>query len=258
MDWLNLHVSVLDSPQVLRCDPVRRATWLFLLRYCISQENGGVIGDCADWGDTTWQQIVRVKMREVRAESPLWTWEGNSLRVTFYPTEKESEVRAKRELARTNGQRGGRPKRTDSGSQPETDSKPTSVISPKAEGNGMEWKGKEVSPAAASFVVPEKSALIKAAAADLGFMDEMQPAPPAREFSPRADWTLWRQTHPRLYIGRSDEDGCVDDWRALFDRAEAEIMDVMYASVVKTLANPKHGVGFRAAVDWINKNTEPA
>ena len=41
MDWLNLHISVLDSPQVLRCDPVRRATWLFLLRYCISQENGG-------------------------------------------------------------------------------------------------------------------------------------------------------------------------------------------------------------------------
>ena len=148
MDWLNLHISVLDSPQVLRCDPVRRATWLFLLRYCISQENGGVIEDCAAWGDTSWQQIVRVKLREVRAESPLWTWEGNSLRVTFYPSEKETEVQAKRELARTNGQRGGRPKRTNVGSENETDKEPTSVNSPKAEGKGMERKGMEVSAAA--------------------------------------------------------------------------------------------------------------
>ncbi len=106
MDWLNLHVSVLDSPECLRCDPVRRATWLWLLRYCIGQENGGVIQDCRSWGDTTWQQLCRVRLKEVNSESPLWSWEGEQLRVCFYPIEKQAEVQAKRDA----GQRGGRPK----------------------------------------------------------------------------------------------------------------------------------------------------
>jgi hypothetical protein len=152
VEWLNLHISVLDSPQVLRCDPVRRATWLFLLRYCISQENGGVIEDCAAWGDTSWQQIVRVKLREVRAESPLWTWEGDNLRVTFYPSEKESEVQAKRtggtyggkaateakaQAARENGRKGGRPKTQAETQAPETQEP---KLNP-TEGNGMERNG---------------------------------------------------------------------------------------------------------------------
>lgn len=209
MDWLNLHISVLDSPQVLRCDPVRRATWLFLLRYCISQENGGLIKDCAAWGDTSWQQIVRVKLREVRAESPLWAWEGNNLRVTFYPTEKETEVQAKRELARTNGQRGGRPKRTNVGSQPETDKEPTSVIveeptsveSPKAEGNGMEGEveGEDNTDASGSACA--------------------RPARPAQPPAASRTWMAWR-----LEVGRGkvyiDVNGNSEaGWSSLFARA---------------------------------------
>lgn len=166
MDWLNLHISVLDSPQVLRCDPVRRATWLFLLRYCISQENGGVIADCASWGDTSWQQIVRVKLREVRAESPLWTWEGDNLRVTFYPIEKEADVQrlrnlgrmtteAKAEAARNNGKKGGR-KPNGMGSDNPTQSptqNPRITHEEPIEWNGKEGKGKEYTPAAAAAVV---------------------------------------------------------------------------------------------------------
>lgn len=246
MDWLNLHISVLDSPQVLRCDPVRRATWLFLLRYCISQENGGVIEDCAAWGDTSWQQIVRVKLREVRAKSPLWTWEGNALRVTFYPSEKETEVQAKRELARTNGQRGGRPKRTNVGSENETDKEPTSVNSPKAEGNGKEGKGigKEVSAAApphAQEPTPPEPGLF-----------DSSPATPRP--APKADWFYWRQTHPRIFVSRSDEDGRLADWQALFDRAGPEVMTAMYAAVLPSIPAPK-GIGYGAAVRWINDNT---
>jgi hypothetical protein len=207
MDWLNLHISVLDSPQVLRCDPVRRATWLFLLRYCISQENGGLIEDCAAWGDTSWQQIVRVKLREVRAESPLWTWEGNALRVTFYPTEKETEVQAKRELARTNGQRGGRPKKTDAGSEKETDKKPTSVNSPKAEGNGMEveGKGKGNTPAAAAAVVADMHP------------DEGRPAQPPAPMT--RSWMDWRLTVGRHRVFLDREGNAEAQWAELYARA---------------------------------------
>lgn len=203
MDWLNLHISVLDSPQVLRCDPVRRATWLFLLRYCISQENGGVIQDCSAWGDTSWQQIVRVKLREVRSESPLWTWEGDSLRVTFYPSEKETEVQAKRELARTNGKRGGRPKKTEVGSENETNEKPTLVNSPKAEGNGMEGEGERE--------------IINAAAGSAWEHPGEHPAQPAAAMT--RSWMDWKLTigRHRVYLDR--EGNSETHWAELYSRA---------------------------------------
>lgn len=208
MDWLNLHISVLDSPQVLRCDPVRRATWLFLLRYCISQENGGLIADCAAWGDTSWQQIVRVKLKEVRAESPLWTWEGDNLRVTFYPSEKETEVQAKRELARTNGQRGGRPKKTNTGTDDETNGKPTLVNSPKAEGNGMEGEGnrKGSTLAAAAAVV----------APDMHPSEDRTPQSPAPMTRSWMDWRLTVGRH-RVYLDR--EGNSEVQWAELYTRA---------------------------------------
>jgi hypothetical protein len=228
MDWLNLHISVLDSPQVLRCDPVRRATWLFLLRYCISQENGGVIEDCAAWGDTSWQQIVRVKLREVRAESPLWTWEGDSLRVTFYPTEKETEVQAKRELARTNGRRGGRPRETNVGSETETDKEPTLVISAKAEGNGRERKGKEVSAAAPPHAQEPPPP------PEPGLFDPDQGKPPGEPAATtrmvdHRDFANWRITiGHRVYVGRDER----DEWLALY---AAEGWDEMSKAYVQIL-----------------------
>ncbi len=139
MDWLNLHISVIDSPEATLCDPVRRATWVWLLRFCIGQENGGRIIGCRSWGDTTWQQMARVRLREVNAESTLWSWEGDDLVIHFYPADKEAEVQSKRELARTNGALGGRPRKTNVGYS----GKPTLVISAKAEGNGMERNGTE-------------------------------------------------------------------------------------------------------------------
>ena len=51
MEWLNLHTSTLDSEEFLCSDPVDQATWLKLERYCIGQENGGVIHRARNWTD---------------------------------------------------------------------------------------------------------------------------------------------------------------------------------------------------------------
>jgi hypothetical protein len=154
MDWLNLHISVLDSPEATLCDPVRRATWIWLLRFCIGQENGGRIKKCSTWGDTTWQQMARVRLREVNSESTLWSWDGEDLVVHFYPTDKEAEVKANRE----HGRRGGRPVgRRDNHpvNHPVIENITDRFDSAKTEGKGrgMERKGKEDTPAAAAAVV---------------------------------------------------------------------------------------------------------
>lgn len=138
MDWLNIHTSTLDSPAFVGSGPVERSSWLCLLRFCIGQENGGRIADAKAWKDRQWQQLARVTLREVMAKSQLWTWEGNDLVVSFYPTSKESEVKARREVARRNGMLGGRPNLTQVATDTLTHEEPTSVNSGKAEG---EWKG---------------------------------------------------------------------------------------------------------------------
>jgi hypothetical protein len=151
MEFLNLHTSTLDSPEVIGAEPIDRGTWLMLLRYCIGQENGGTIPGLGDWKDRKCQQILRVTRAELRRESDLWTWHGPDLSVTHYPTDKEAIVRTKREIAKTNGATGGRPKKnpdeTNIGFQSETNIGSESVAenkpSPKAEGKGREGKTKE-------------------------------------------------------------------------------------------------------------------
>jgi hypothetical protein len=138
MNWLNLNIQTLDSENFIGSDPTERGTWLCLLRYCIGQENMGTIHDCSEWADRKWQQLVRITKKESAKKCDLWQWEGNSLTVWGYPVEKEQEVQEKRERARTNGAKGGRPKGTNAG----TEEEPTSVNSAKAEGERKE-KGKE-------------------------------------------------------------------------------------------------------------------
>lgn len=141
MNWLNLNIQTLDSENFLGSEPVDRATWLCLLRYCIGQENGGIIADCREWGDRKWQQLVRVTKKEAMRQCDLWAWDGDNLIVWGYPVEKEDEIQQKRERAKTNGAKGGRPKKTDEGTETETNKEPTLVNSAKAERNE---KGKEV------------------------------------------------------------------------------------------------------------------
>ena len=132
MDWINLHTSFLDSPDFLGAEPVDRATWLCLLRYCVGQENSGRIESAASWGDRKWQQLVRVTAKEIRRTTELWTWDGEALVVQAYPIERQVEVQQKRVIAKLNGTKGGRPKKP----RLQTQAEPTSVYSVKAEGEG--------------------------------------------------------------------------------------------------------------------------
>jgi hypothetical protein len=177
MEWLNLHTSILDSPAVIGSDPIDRGTWLMLLRYCIGQENSGIIRDCREWKDRKWQQVVRVTLAEVENISDLWKWEGNDLHVSHYPIEKEAEIQhlrhigkqstpAKAKAARSNGKNGGRPAKTQHETQRKPNTKPngktqeepngnpteTQQKTHRREGKGREeeWKGKEEEAVAAA------------------------------------------------------------------------------------------------------------
>ena len=134
MEYWNVHVSVLDSSEFVGADQIERGTWLCLQRFCVGQENSGLIRDCAKWKDRQWQQVCRVTLREVRRDARLFRWEGENLRVFYYPQEAEDTVKKKRLVAQENGKMGGRPPKNPE----ETHWKPTLDISEKAKGNGME------------------------------------------------------------------------------------------------------------------------
>lgn len=103
MNYLNLPIEVLFSPEVLGANPTERSTWLMLLAYCVSQENSGTILGVGEWKDRKTQQILRLTNRELRANTPLWTWQGPDLHVTFYPIDKQQIVQRKRHIAHHNG-----------------------------------------------------------------------------------------------------------------------------------------------------------
>jgi len=149
MNYLNLHTDLLRSVDYLGAEPVERATWLNLLAWCVSQENGGIIPGAADWGDRKWQQLCGVTLEEAHLESALYHFDddGNMV-VHHYPAEKLAEVQAKREggrqggrattpakqkAVRENGKKGGRPPKNLSLNQ----------SSNQTERKGKERKGRE-------------------------------------------------------------------------------------------------------------------
>lgn len=108
MNFINLHTDFLRSETYLGAEPIERATWLNLLAWCASQENGGVIKGAKTWTDRKWQQLCGITLKEVETMSELYAFSGDNLVVFSYPVEKEAEVKAKREA----GKKGGRPKKT--------------------------------------------------------------------------------------------------------------------------------------------------
>jgi hypothetical protein len=104
MNWVNLNIATLRSPEFIGSEPVARATWLSILAYCCSQENGGRIVNCSEWKDRQWQQICGVTHQEVHSSAPLLVWESGDLIVWSYPLDKEEEIRVKREAGRRGGQ----------------------------------------------------------------------------------------------------------------------------------------------------------
>jgi hypothetical protein len=241
VDWLNLHISTLDSEDFLGCEPVDQATWLKLLRYCIGQENGGIIQTGPEWGDRRWQQVFRVTIKEVRRECALWSWNGNALHVHFYPVDKEIEVKQNRQ----NGRRGGRPRNQVDNhpvNHPVNQSGTGRFDSAETEGKGKERKGKEGNPTAAA--PPSESPFDEP--------HQAAPAPPQME-KHFQDW--------RIMVGRrvgiNDESSSEDAWKVLYGQAGWEIMSAMYAALSAKLKDPKHRVWLPDALAWIDRNTTP-
>ena len=152
-----------------------------LLRYCIGQENGGIIADCVSWKDRKWQQLARVTQSEIKRDSDLWEWHGDDLHVWGYPNDKQDEVQRLRGLGRTtsaaksaaakaNGAKGGRPTTNPTenptenptinpaANQPETHVEPIERKGKEEEGNSKGMEGEAKSAAATQ---PEASLIEK-------------------------------------------------------------------------------------------------
>lgn len=248
LDWLNLHISVLDSPECLRCDPVRRATWIWLLRYCIGQENGGTILGCKAWGDTTWQQMCRVRLKEVTATSPLWLWKGDDLLVAFYPVEREAEVQAKRAA----GKRGGRPVKNQIHNHMDNHmvSLPGTICPQRAETEGKrKGIGKEGEEESEGKPEPSPTPLDV-----LDGMDRDQtPIELAKPMPMEINWRDWRSHHGMVHVAFRGEDGCAEDWDRIFQRFGPKCLDVMYTRLLE--AAPSKRIYYPAALAWLGANT---
>ena len=109
MNWINLNIDVIRGEEYIDAEPVSRATWISLMAWCCSQENGGVIKDARAWGDRKWQQLCGVTLAEVETMCLLYGFEEQNLVVNFYPLDQESKVQKNR----ASGKKGGRPRKID-------------------------------------------------------------------------------------------------------------------------------------------------
>jgi hypothetical protein len=156
LNWLNLQVSLVRSPEYVGCDPVQRATWFNVLAYSAEQENHGRISGARQWKDRQWQQTCGVTLAEVEGAGPLLEWDGDSLVVWAYPTEKQAEVQAKREGGKKGGERSAAARAEASAKQsqklpaelPPSSASSNGSSSASTEGKGREGKdkGKESLP----------------------------------------------------------------------------------------------------------------
>lgn len=199
MNWLNIPVSQVRAPEYAGAEPVQRATWLNLLVHCCDQENGGLISGCGGWKCRRWQQTCLVTLDEVKEDSELWAWEGDDVRVMFYPTDKEAEVRAKREAGAAGGRSSGRARRArkkaNEAQPPEVLQAPREAEPPDSferkgkeeKGIGIEGnsKGKEVRPA-----LPES----------LGQLWTLCPAKGRERSAKKKVATAWRNLKPQPEI----------------------------------------------------------
>ena len=112
MNWLNIELRTIRSPEYVGSSPTERATWLSVLAYCADQENGGRISGAAGWKDRQWQQVCGVTAREVRAATRLILIDGADVIAFAYPVEKEAEVMARRQAGREGGLRSAASKYT--------------------------------------------------------------------------------------------------------------------------------------------------
>lgn len=106
MDWINVKCPTLRSAEFIGADLQAKGTWLCVMGYCVEQENAGCIAGAANWEDRQWALACGVTADDVKQAYPLITQNGDDILVLAYPSEQESEVKAKRKAARsTNAKR---------------------------------------------------------------------------------------------------------------------------------------------------------
>jgi len=105
MNWLNLKISIIRSPEVVGSSTAEVGTWLLALAYCCEQENNGRIKSAKSWKTRQLQRAVGITHKEVSAAFRLLKWDGDDLVVLFYPNEKQAEVEAKRAAGRATADR---------------------------------------------------------------------------------------------------------------------------------------------------------
>lgn len=89
MKYINLAVAIMDGPDFGIASPEQVGTWLWLLRYCHSQENYGKIEDCKRWPERLWIKLGLASGAIVLADSPLWHWQGTTLVVHHYNKDQQ-------------------------------------------------------------------------------------------------------------------------------------------------------------------------
>ena len=117
MEYMNIPTALFSSPEFIGAEPVQRATWIALLAWCCTQENGGVIEGCRTWGMRRWMQTCGVMDKEVMAGGELYHFVGDDLVVFGYPGGVQELLERKRVIARENGKLGGRPRKTNVGTE---------------------------------------------------------------------------------------------------------------------------------------------
>lgn len=142
MNWLNVRLSSLRAPEYIGSEPCARATWWNVVAYCAEQENGGRIVGARKWKDRQWQQTCGVMVTEVDNAPGLLAWEGDDLLVWNYPSEKEAEVRVKRESGKVGGERSGEARSKQPAKHNGSTASPSASSFASTEGEGKE-KGKE-------------------------------------------------------------------------------------------------------------------
>lgn len=105
MQWLNLEVSMLHAPEFIGSDPVSRSTWLSVLLWCVSQENGGRICGGLNWKDRQWQQTCGVTLEEITNSKFLLRIEGDDLLVWNYPHKQQEALNRQRSAGKLGSQR---------------------------------------------------------------------------------------------------------------------------------------------------------
>lgn len=100
MEWLNLKTAALRDPRLLLASPTIRATWVWVLAYCVEQENGGVIKGASSWTDREWTTVCGVTKQEVDACPRLIVVKDLDIHVWGYPSDQQQVVKAKRDSAK--------------------------------------------------------------------------------------------------------------------------------------------------------------